>query len=51
MFEDFIKNVSTDRYHLMCSMIENDKQQPLHKDEEIIIGDRPILNNSTTTKL
>ena len=32
IFKDIIKNVITDRYHLMCSIISHDKQQPLYED-------------------
>ena len=33
LFEYFIKRTITDRYHLICSIIAHDKQQPLYKDE------------------
>ena len=32
VFEDFIKNVRTDRYNLMCSINAHDKKQPLYDD-------------------
>ena len=34
LFEDFIKDERTDSYHIMCSIIAHNKQQPLYEDEE-----------------
>ena len=47
MFEDFIKNTKTDRYHLMYYIISHDEQQLLHEDGERSIGYIPIPNNAT----
>ena len=47
LFEYFIRHALIDIYHIMCSIITHDKQQPSYEDEEISIGDRPILNNAT----
>ena len=51
LFEDFIRHARTDRYHLMCSIIAHDKKQPSYEDEESIIEDRWIHNNTTTEAL
>ena len=48
LFEDFIKHARTDRYHIMCSIIEHDKKQTSYKDEEKSIEDRPMTKNATT---
>ena len=48
MFKDFIRHAITDRYHFMCSIIAQDKKQPLYEDEESSIGDGPIPKNATT---
>ena len=50
MFEEFIKNVRTDRYNLMCSIMVHDKKQPLYDDDSSIVG-IPILKNATTEVL
>ena len=51
MFEDFIRHVRTDIYHLMCSIIAQYKQQPSYEDEGISIIDRPIPKNETIESL
>ena len=51
LFEDFIKHTRADRYHLMCSRITHDREQPLYEDEEIIIGDRPMYKSATEEPL
>ena len=51
LFEDFIRHVITDRYHLLCSVIAHYKKQPSYEEEEISIGDRSIPNNATTETL
>ena len=50
VLEYFIKHARTDIYHLMCSIITHDKQQPLY-DDESSIGYRPIPKNETTKAL
>ena len=47
-FEDFIKNVRTDRYNLMCSINAHDKKQPLYDDYVSSIWVRLITNNAAT---
>ena len=50
-FEDFIRHARIYRYHLMCPIITHDKKQTSYEDEEIIIGDRQIPNNTTSESL
>ena len=45
VFVDFIKNVRTDRYNLICSMIAHDKQKPTYVDDDISSGDITINRN------
>ena len=51
LFEYFIRHSRTDIYHIMCSIIAHDKQQPSYEYEEISIRDRPITKNKTTEAL
>ena len=51
VFEDFIKNLTTDRYNIMCSIIAYNKQQPTYVDDEISGGGTPITKNATTEEL
>ena len=51
VFEDFIKHARTDIYHLMCSIIAHDKQQPSYEYKESSILDRPITNNEKIEEL
>ena len=51
MFEYFIKHARTDRYNLLCSLVEHDKKQPAYEDHEISIGDRLIHKHATIESL
>ena len=51
VFTYFIKNVRTDRYNLMCSIISHDKQQPTYVDDESNGGGIPIPKNATKYSL
>ena len=51
VIEEFIKNVRTDRYNLMCSTIAHNKQQSQYIDDEISGGGRPIPKYETTEAL
>ena len=51
MFEDLITHVRTDRYNLMCSLVEHDKIKPAYEDNEISIGNRSIPKNATIKDL
>ena len=51
LFEDFIRHARTDRYHIMCSIIKHYNKKASYEDKEIIIGDIPILQNTTTEAL
>ena len=45
-FEAFITQARTDRYNLMCSLVDHDGLEPDYKDDEISIGDREIPNDA-----
>ena len=49
--EYFITNARTDRYNLMCYLVDNDKLQSDYKDYESSIGDMSIPDNATTKSL
>ena len=51
IFEYFITHARTDRYNLMCSLVERDKMQPNYEDYERSIGDRSITKDATTKAL
>ena len=51
MFEDFIRNSSTDRYNLMCFITAHNKQKHTCVDDAISGGGRSIPKNSTTAAL
>ena len=51
MFEYFITHARSDRYNLICSLVENDKIQPAYEDDEISIGARSIPKNETPRAL
>ena len=51
IFEYFITHTRTDRYNLMCSLVEHDKIQPAYEDDISSIVDRSILKNETTKAL
>ena len=51
LFEYFITHARSDRYNLICSLVENDKIQPAYEDDEISIGDRSIPKNETPRAL
>ena len=48
LFEDFITHARTDIYNLLCTLVEHDKKQPAHEDDEISIGDMLIPKHVTT---
>ena len=50
-FEDFITHARTDRYDLMCSLVDHDRLQLYYKDNKSSIGDRAIPDNVTTKTL
>ena len=50
-FEDFIAQSRTDRYNLMCYLVDNDILQLYYKDDESSIGDRSISDDATTKSL
>ena len=50
-FEDFITKARTDRYNLMCYLVDHNKLQIDHKDDESSIGDRAIPDSATTKTL
>ena len=49
-FEGFITQDRTDRYNIMCSLVAHDRMQDNKQDDESIIGDR-VIPNDTTVKL
>ena len=49
--EYFITHARTDRYNLMCYLVDNDKLQSDYKDYESSIGDMSIPDNATTKSL
>ena len=51
LFEDFITHAITDIYNLLCTLVEHDKKQPAHEDDEISIGDMLIPKHVTTGSL
>ena len=51
LFEDFIMHARTDRYNIMCSLVEHDKELPDYEYYESSIGDRLITKNATTEAL
>ena len=46
-FQDFITQARTYRYNLMCSLVAHDRLQLDYKDDERIIGDRAIPDDTT----
>ena len=50
-FEDFITQARTDRYNIMCSLVDHDRLQDNKKDDESSIGDREIPNDTTVKVL
>ena len=46
-FEDFITQARTERYNIMCSLVDHDKLKLDSKDNERSIGDRAIPYNAT----
>ena len=51
LFEDFITHSKTDRYNLLCSIVEHDKKYPDYEDDERSIGDSLINKHLTTESL
>ena len=51
VFGYFIRNALTDRYNLMCSINEHDRQQPTYFYDAITAGGREITKNTTTAAL
>ena len=50
-FEDFITQVRTDIYDLMCYLVAHYKMQPYYEYDEISIGDMSIPNDATPKSL
>ena len=50
-FEDFITQVRTDRYNIMCYLVAHDGLQENKTDDESSIGDRVIPNDATVKAL
>ena len=50
-FGVFITQARTERYNLMCSLVDHDKLQPDYKYDENIIGDGSIPDNATPKAL
>ena len=50
-FEDFITQARTDRYNLMCSLVDHDRLKLDYKDDESSIGDRSIPDDATIKTL
>ena len=48
LFGYFITQARTDRYIILCSLVENDKKKSAYEDEDISIGDRLIPKHVTT---
>ena len=48
VFEGFIRNVITDRYNIMCSIDEHEKEHKSSCDDGSIGGGCPLPSNSTT---
>ena len=51
VFEEFIRNTRTDRYNLMCSIDEQEKNIPSEHDDGSRGGGYPLPLNSTTEEL
>ena len=51
MFESFITHTRTERYNLLCYLVEHDKAQLAYKDDEISIEDRLIFKHIITEAL
>ena len=50
-FEGFIKQVRTDRYNIICSLVAHDRLQDNYQDDEISLGDRLIPKDATVKAL
>ena len=50
-FEDFITQARTDRYNLMCYLVDHDRLQLDYKDNESSIGYREIPDDATIKTL
>ena len=51
VFGYFIRNALTDRYNLMCSINEHDRQQPTYFYDSNSAGSISILNNGTISAI
>ena len=50
-FEGFIKQAITDRYNIMCSLVDHYRMQDNEQDDEISLGDREIPKYATVKAL
>ena len=51
LFGYLIKYAISDRYNIMCYLVEHDKIQPAYEEYESSIGDMSITKNATTKTL
>ena len=50
-FEGFIKHARTDRYNIMCSLVDHYRMQDNEQDDESSLGDREIPKDATVKAL